>query len=170
SNLSMLDDGQIERLIKSDSISLIIVNFPSSDAARFRQVTRSRRYDVVVRNIALLREGGINVGLSVNAPTEDANETLGAINETFVVLLGTQRKWDTDDRAVSIDSGEYRLPTLHQGRLSGCELALWQVNVSYEGKVFLCCQDYDQDYVVGDILLSPLKDIVEGPRMIELRV
>ena len=58
-------------------------------------------------------------------------------------------------------------------RLCGCEQTgsrpLQWVHVTAYGKAVLCCQDYFDRYVIGDLHEQPLKEILAGPEMALLR-
>lgn len=170
SNLSGLDHDKITELHRIGSILQVIVNMPSADPQEFCEITRSSAYARVVQNIEIMASLGFRINLAANMPREEERERLVTINARFNAVVGESSRWDTDDRAGRMqDMERYRLPVLHEGRLTGCELALWQINVSCEGKVFLCCQDFDQEYTVGSLVEQSLRDIVEGPRMVALR-
>jgi hypothetical protein len=112
---------------------------------------------------------GLPVHLSANVPRGAGEEAVVRINDTFAELFGTTRRWWTTSRAATLDAPEYVMPVLHLGRLDGCQLAIDQVNVSYDGKVFLCCMDYDQRYVLGDLTMSSLAEAAESDAAVAIR-
>jgi len=44
-----------------------------------------------------------------------------------------------------------------------------RVHVTPSGQVVLCCQDYHEQYAVGDLHQESLEDILRGPRLALLR-
>lgn len=167
-NASLLDEDKIRDLAALDAVHLF-VNLPTLDRAEYERVTGTKLFDRVVRNLELLGRHRIPTTLSINAPRDAADETVRAINERFAALFGASIAWPTDTRAGRVDKIEYATTPRHVGLLAGCTYATRQINVTHEGKVFLCCQDYDQEYVLGDLREHSLREIAEGERAVALR-
>jgi hypothetical protein len=169
SNLSVFDVDCIDRV--KPAIGLVIANLPSVDPETYAAATgaRPRQLERVLTTLERLHAAGIPVILSINTPRDRATGAVHAINERLGEMFGPSVRWWTDDRAGRMDIAGYARPVTHAGRLSGCEMATSQINVSSEALVFLCCQDFDQRYVVGDLRVQSLRDIVEGPDMVRLR-
>jgi len=51
----------------------------------------------------------------------------------------------------------------------GCERFAGHLHVSWEGKVFLCCQDYEQSVVLGDLREESVAAIMKLPGRPQLR-
>ncbi len=64
-------------------------------------------------------------------------------------------------------------PTELAGKLCGCEQTgsrpVQWVHITPLGQCVLCCQDYHDQYVVGDLGEESLRDILGGPRMSLMR-
>jgi radical SAM protein with 4Fe4S-binding SPASM domain len=167
-NASLLDEDKIRGLAGLGNVRLF-VNLPTLDRAEYERVTGSKFFDRVVRNLELLGQHRVPTSLSINAPRDSASETVRAINERFAALFGASIAWPTDTRAGRVDKTEYATTPRHDGPLGGCGYATRQINVTHEGKVFLCCQDYEQEYVLGDLREQSLREIAEGERAVALR-
>ena len=167
-NASQLDEDKIRGLASLGNVRLF-VNLPTVDRAEYERVTGTKLFDRVVRNLELLGQHGVPTALSINAPRDSTSETVRAINERFAALFGTSVAWPTDTRAGRVDKTEYATTPRHVGPLAGCDYATRQINVTHEGKVFLCCQDYEQEYVLGDLREQSLREIVERERAVALR-
>ena len=48
------------------------------------------------------------------------------------------------------------------GILNGCFLATVNINVDWQGNVFMCAQDYYQKHKIGNLVEKSLSSIVEG--------
>ena len=54
-------------------------------------------------------------------------------------------------------------------RPSACVLPFRDLNVWADGKVVLCCEDWNEEYVVGDFNTQTLSEIWHGERFAEVR-
>jgi hypothetical protein len=75
------------------------------------------------------------------------------------------------DRAGYFSFGERR--DTPQEHLCGCEnlgsRPLEHVHITASGRCVLCCEDYDENHVVGDLREQTLDDILRGPAVARLR-
>jgi len=46
---------------------------------------------------------------------------------------------------------------------------LQHLHVNPYGKCLLCCEDYDENYVVGDLAEESLEEVLTGPRFALMR-
>ena len=60
--------------------------------------------------------------------------------------------WDLDDR-IKI----YELPKVNK---NPCERVLVEIPIDYYGNVHLCCEDWNNEYEIGNVIHNSLKDIV----------
>jgi radical SAM protein with 4Fe4S-binding SPASM domain len=167
-NASLLDEGKIRALAALGNTALVI-NLPTVDRAEYERVTGTKFFDRVIANLRLIHEQGIPTQLSINAPRDSADENVRRINEMFATMFGESVAWPTDTRIGRVEKSEYATDVRHAGLLAGCRYALDQINVSHDGRVFLCCQDFEQEYVIGDLRQSTLSEIAESERMVQLR-
>ncbi|RGG63193.1 hypothetical protein DWW96_11410 [Eubacterium sp. AF17-7] len=62
--------------------------------------------------------------------------------------------WSLDDR-INI----YELPEENR---TPCERVLVEIPIDYYGNVHLCCEDWNNEYVIGNIIKDSLRDIVKS--------
>jgi len=167
-NASLFDEEKIARIAALGQ-TWLVVNLPSVDKAEFERVTQVKMFDRVVENLKLLHKYKVPVTLSINSPRDGADGEVGAINDMFASMFGPSVKWPTDSRAGRISSPEYASVVRHSGLLGGCGIATIQLNVNWEGKAFLCCQDYQQELVLGDLREQSIKEIAESDRAVQIR-
>ncbi|MDY7230464.1 radical SAM/SPASM domain-containing protein [Hyalangium rubrum] len=167
-NASLLNAEKIRALAEFGNIHLVI-NLPSVDRAEYERITGAKLFDRVLANLRTIHEHGLPARLSINSPRESADENVRRINEMFATMFGDSVAWPTDNRAGLLQKEEYAAEVEHLGLLSGCTYALNQLNIAHDGKVFLCCQDFNQEYVFGDIRQQSLREIAESDRMVQLR-
>jgi hypothetical protein len=52
---------------------------------------------------------------------------------------------------------------------SACVLPFSDLNIWADGKAVLCCEDWNEEYVVGDLVSETIAEIWHGPRMAAVR-
>jgi hypothetical protein len=93
------------------------------------------------------------------------------ISAAFAGSLFDVKFYEVMNRAGNVMVGVR--PTQAIGRLCGCEQTgsrpLQWVHITPRAECVLCCQDYHEQYVVGDLGKESLRDILTGPRMALMR-
>ncbi len=167
-NASLLNEEKIAALADLGNVDLVI-NLPSLDREAYERQTGAKLFDRVLENLESIHRHGIETTLSINSPRDSRDEAVRAINERFADMFGPSVAWPTDSRAGLIDKKEYVIPVRLSGRLAGCTVAVRQIQVSWEGRVFLCCQDFDQEVVFGDLRTETVREVAESDTIIEVR-
>lgn len=162
-NGSLLSRPLIRRLAALGRVR-VTVNLPSVEADRYRHLTGGGRLPRVIRNLEALHAAGIPTSLSINTPREGGTAELEAVNRRFGEMFGEAVRWASDDRAGTLDNPDFADPIAHTGPLNGCVVVQGQLNVSWRGELFLCCQDFDQRYVFGDLHDATIQRIKSGER------
>jgi uncharacterized Fe-S cluster-containing radical SAM superfamily protein len=160
-NGSLLSRPLIRRLAALGRVR-VTVNLPSLDADSYRRLTGGGRLPRVLRNLEALYAKRVPTSLSINAPREGGRAALKAINGRFGEMFGEAVQWASDDRAGTLNNPDFADPVVHTGRLNGCAVVQGQLNVSWRGELFLCCQDFDQRYVFGDLHTAGIQQIKSG--------
>ena len=75
----------------------------------------------------------------------------------------------THDRAELLQNEEVINIGRLQGGPKGCRRMLEQVAVNVDGQVYLCCQDYRQEHILGDLVTQELEEILSSPTATEYR-
>jgi len=133
---------------------VIVVNVPEGDSNLYHHTTGSRLFHRVQSNISFAAQR-LNVKVVVNNSDDKTVKRLSN-------LLGVSdvETWRTDDRA-----GAITLPGVpsryHDGALNGCPLAIRYINVSVDGDVFLCAQDFWKSHVLGNVHVDSLRSILD---------
>jgi sulfatase maturation enzyme AslB (radical SAM superfamily) len=167
-NATLLDETKVRRLADAGNVELVI-NIPSVDPVEYERVTGTKLFDRVMANLELIHQHQLSTTLSINSPRDSADQNVRMINDKFESWFGPSVAWPTDNRAGLLEHPEYARPVSHAGRLNGCLVAIYQLNVSFEGKAFLCCQDFDQQYILGDLRESSIAEIASSERAVEIR-
>jgi Iron-sulfur cluster-binding domain len=75
------------------------------------------------------------------------------------------------DRAGWLDVG--LKPDVPKRHLAGCDnlgsRPLQHLHITPRGQCVLCCEDYDERYLVGDLTSSTVTEVLEGPELATMR-
>ncbi|WP_300461641.1 radical SAM/SPASM domain-containing protein [Desulfobacula sp.] len=135
----------------------IVVNFPECSATTYERVTQSNQFSTVLSRV-YEATASLPVKIVVNNPKQSVVESIQKLFPNALV-----QQWETDDRAGILDIPNYFNSQRYSKKLlNGCPLAARFINVSVDGNVFLCAQDYFKTNVFGNIFSKALKKILEG--------
>lgn len=153
-NGSKLTPDIVNSICKWSNSLEIVVNIPECDEQKYCRVTKSTHLEQIVTQVNYAKDM-LPVKVVVNNSTVDK---INGIQELFPDVK--IQSWNTDDRAGAIRSDRHQV---HNGDiLNGCPLATRFVNISVDGDVFLCAQDYHKQYVLGNVRQNSLIEIFEG--------
>ncbi len=156
-NGSGLTHEAIQKLAKFAGKLEIVVNFPECTANNYQLVTQSKQFAKVASQLCESIKF-LPVKIVVNNPNQSVVESIAQLFPGASV-----QQWETDDRAGTIDIPDYASPQRHESQLmNGCSLAARFINVSVDGNVFLCAQDYYKTNVFGNIFDQSLRKILDG--------
>ena len=172
----LLKDALIDFLAEG-GVNQIVFNFPSLDEpewCRLMQMPKQsywkarRAIEYSLTNAGNIPEG---IAISVNGVTQTQPARVQAINEHFSTFGKVQVIAEcSHSRAGAIENELVQISShsawQHYG---GCDRIVRQLHVSSEGKVFLCCQDYHQNVILGDLTQESVSAIMTGPLARQLR-
>lgn len=171
----MKDD--VVDFLAAGGVYKIVFNFPSLERTEWCQLMQMpeqsywkarRAIESSLTTISNLREG---IVISVNGVTETQEMRAHEIKEHFSTFGDVRvRTVFSDSRAGAIQTELVQISS-HSAwqRYGGCDRIASQLHISTEGKVYLCCQDYDQNVVLGDIRQESISAIMTGPLARQLR-
>lgn len=164
--------GLVPRLARQLSelqvIESIVVNIPSADPQEYRRLMGIPMPPTLLDNIQAAVDCGLWVRLCINGPLE-----LAMANKTGLMGLvkrDSSRRCDyylnhPHDRAGLLKNPMVRSKEPWRDILHGCQRISEHVHVTVEGKVFLCCQDYYQKHIWGNLMVQSLQEIWESPQV-----
>jgi uncharacterized Fe-S cluster-containing radical SAM superfamily protein len=168
-NASALKPSILSQLAQLGGVT-ILVNLPSADPEEFQRLTRSRQHATVIENVRFAVEAGLPVWLTINTAPKSTRRQQRELQQRLTEMTGAGA-WITRmvSRAGTLTNPDYVSVSRHLGRLSGCLNYLQKLSVNVDGEVFLCCNDYAQRNVLGDLRKSSIEAIVTGRRAVQLR-
>jgi pyruvate-formate lyase-activating enzyme len=173
SNASGLTPEVCERLSAAGRLRYLGINLPTLDAERYRVMHGTLDHARVIANLDALDPAAMaqEAAIVVLGDEDDAHradvEALRARYES--------RGWEIRPFKIRSrpSSGTYVPEPPAKKRLRGCELMgsrpLEHMHVTATAKAVLCCQDYWEKLVVGDLKTQTVAEVLGGERMAQLR-
>lgn len=168
-NATLLKESTIDFLAQG-GVYKVVFNFPSLEPAEWSNLMqlpeksywRARRAIEYYLSSKAPVENGIY--LSVNVPDETQEERAKRIEEHFSALGKVDVRMEfSNSRAGSVENEFVQISSRAESRhYAGCERIVQHLHVSWEGKVYLCCQDYDQSVVLGDLTKDSVASIMSS--------
>jgi hypothetical protein len=148
----------------------LVVNLPAIDAATYASVTGWKHMDRVLKNIREATSHGVPTQVTINAPTAIGFLERQRLKRRINRLTGVKAVFArVESRAGAMNDSRYAQSPMHHGPLAGCYRMLSKLVVNFEGKLFLCCQDYHQEEILGDLNSSSIEDIMRSDRAVLVR-
>ena len=173
-NGSGLTPSKVDGLMEAGGIGYLSVNLSTLDRERYARDREGDHLPVVLRNVdyMALRELAprmeiVVLGRGDDEHQRDFEEIEGRYGHSHFAVL----KYEVMNRAGHVDIGQHRTEVI--GNLAGCEQTgsrpLQWAHINPFGQIVLCCQDYDEQYVVGDLREESLRDVLAGEKLQQLR-
>lgn len=174
SNGSGFTPAKTDALIDMGGLRYLCINLSTLDRERYERDRGADHLPVVLRNLEhmqekpLAREMNIVV-LGTGDATHDAD--FESIRDRFAGTRFRVEKHVVMDRAGWLDVGLKAADRMRP--LAGCDNVgsrpLQHLHITPHGKCVLCCEDYDEKYVVGDLTRSTIAEVLEGDEIAKLR-
>ena len=173
-NATGLTPQRVDALLDMGGLYYLSINLSTLDRERYRRDRGGDHLPLVLRHLDYLKDKPLAPRMDVAVlGIGDARhrQDFEAISERFRGSRFSMCFYEVMDRAGAVPVG-LRPPVPH-ARLCGCEQTgsrpVQWVHINAKAQCVLCCQDYHDQYVVGDLHEESLDDILSGPRMSRLR-
>jgi MoaA/NifB/PqqE/SkfB family radical SAM enzyme len=174
SNGSGLSPAKVDALIESGPLRYICINLSTLDRDRYVRDRGADHLGVVLRNLdyVKLRPLADVMKIVVLGTGDDVHDQdFDAIRERFDGSLFSVERHVVMDRAGWLDIG--LKPDAPKKQLAGCDnigsRPLQHLHITPRGQCVLCCEDYDEKYVVGDLTQNTIVEVLEGPGLATMR-
>ena len=173
SNGSGLTPDKIDALVEMGPLRYLSINLSTVDREKYHRDRGKDQLDLVLRNLDYANGRPVAdemVMMVLGTGDEQHQRDHEAITQRFG--RGFEVKYaEIMDRAGHIEVGHR--PLDREQSLCGCENVgsrpLQHLHVLPDGKCVLCCEDYDENYVVGDLRESTVHDVLTSDRVALLR-
>ncbi len=172
-NGSGLTPQRVDALLEMGGLCYFSVNLSTLDRERYARERGTDQLALVLRNLDYLKDkplAGTMEIMVLGIGDERHAEDFRTIGERFAGSLLEVKYHEVMDRAGHVPVG---LRSAGGGRLCGCEnlgsRPLQHLHITPQAKCVLCCEDYDENYIVGDLTKTSLAEILTGPAYRRLR-
>lgn len=172
SNASALTETKSRQLIEA-GLDEIKISFDGLSKEVFEKVRVGLKYERIAANL----EGLIRIRRELGRSNPEIQLMFVAIKENEFEEKGFVDRWrgvvDRVDvtRAHNWGGSEHMAGNSDPKDTSGFQcLRLWQTfTVLWDGRVSICCVDYEGSEILGDLRTESMKDIWHGPRLAQIR-
>jgi MoaA/NifB/PqqE/SkfB family radical SAM enzyme len=174
SNGSGLTPAKVDALIESGPLRYICINLSTLDRDRYIRDRGEDHLGVVLRNLDYVKSRPLADVMKIVVLGKGDGEhdvDFESIRERFAGSRFTVERHVVMDRAGWLDIG--LKPDAPKKQLAGCDnlgsRPLQHLHITPRGQCVLCCEDYDEKYIVGDLTRSSIAEVLAGPELAKMR-
>jgi len=173
-NGSGLTPDRIDRLVEMGGLRYLLINLSTVDRVHYEKTRGGDHLNVVLRHLEHARDKPVAEKMEIVVlGTGDAQHRQDheELRRRFAGSRFDVKYDEVMDRAGYLQIGK---SVQHDGKtLCGCDNVgsrpLQHLHVTPHGKCVLCCEDYDENYVVGDLNKESVDQVLGGPAMALMR-
>lgn len=174
SNGSGFTPMKTDALAEAGPLRYLCINLSTLDAERYRATRGEDHLRMVLRNVDYMKDRPVaeQMKIVVLGTGDDVHrQDFEAIRERYAGSRFEVEHHVVMDRAGWLDVG---LKAATGGRrLAGCDNVgsrpLQHLHITPRGACVLCCEDYDEKYVVGDLTRQSIAEVLEGDELAKMR-
>jgi len=173
-NGSGLTPKRVDAILEMGGLCYFSVNISTLDREAYRRDRGKDHLPKVLANLEYVKDKPLapTMDIVVLGEGDDAHRrNFEELRERFSGSRFNVRHEIANDRAGYLEVGlTARDP---DKRLCGCELVgsrpLQHLHVTARGTCILCCQDYREQWVVGDLATQTVREVLEGEEIAKMR-
>ncbi len=169
-----LTPERVDRLIELGGLRFLSINLSTLDAGRYQQDRGKAHLDLVLKHVdyAAARQVAQQMDIVVLGTGSESHQAdFRAIRDRYAGSQFTAKYFEVNDRAGYLTIG--LSASSNRRRLAGCEYVgsrpLQHLHVTPQGRAVLCCQDYNESVVLGDLNTQTVEEVLTGPAMAQAR-
>jgi hypothetical protein len=169
-----LTPDRVDKLVAMGGLRFLSINLSTLDGDRYRQDRGGDHLELVLRNLDYAKDKPLAEQMDMvvlGTGNEAHKRDFAEITERFAGGRFTVKYFEVMDRSGHLQIG-LRPAVPNQG-LCGCDNVgsrpLQHLHITPQGKCVLCCEDYDEKYVVGDLTEESVVDVLTGPKLALMR-
>jgi molybdenum cofactor biosynthesis enzyme MoaA len=173
-NGSGLTPERIDALVEMGGLRFLSINLSTLDRERYRRDRGGDHLGLVLRNLDHARDKPLADQMDMvvlGTGNDDHKRDFEEISRRFAGSRFQVKYSEVMDRAGYLQIGHR--PASRERRLCGCEnigsRPLQHLHITPRGKCVLCCEDYDEKYVVGDLTRQSVVEVLTGPGLALMR-
>jgi hypothetical protein len=169
-----LTPKRVDALLELGGLRFLSINLSTTDRERYRSTRGGDHLPLVLKNLDYAKDRPLAEQMDIvvlGTGDEAHRQDFEEIQARFAGSRFTVKSFEVMDRAGYLQIGN---SVAHDGRsLCGCDNVgsrpLQHLHITPHGKCVLCCEDYDEKYVVGDLQRQSVEEVLRGPAMALLR-
>jgi hypothetical protein len=169
-----LTPDRVDALVELGGLRYLSINLSTLDRERYRKDRAQDHVGLVLRHLDYAKDRPVAQQMEVvvlGTGDENHQRDFAEISERFAGSLFSVKSYEVMDRAGYLQIG--LKPAISPQRLCGCENVgsrpLQHIHITPRGQCVLCCEDYDEKHVVGDLTRSSVEEVLRGPEMARMR-
>ncbi len=169
-----LTPARVDALLAMGGVRFLSINLSTLDRERYRQDRGGDHLPLVLRNLDYVKDLPLapEMHIAVLGTADELHrQDYAEICARFAGSRFEPKFYTVNDRAGYLPVGLRN--DASPKRLCGCDYVgsrpLQHLHITPRGKCILCCQDYDESYVVGDLYQNTVEEILTGPEMARMR-
>jgi MoaA/NifB/PqqE/SkfB family radical SAM enzyme len=173
SNGSGMTPQNVDALMAAGTLRFLCINLSTLDRDRYIHDRGVDHLGIVLRNLEYMRDRPVadQMRIVVLGQMDDVHRRdFDEIRERYAGSRFEVEMHHATDRAGWLEIGKNTPPIK---RLAGCDLLgsrpIQHLHITPNGACILCCQDYDADYVVGDLSKQTVLEVMESDEMARMR-
>jgi pyruvate-formate lyase-activating enzyme len=174
SNGSGLTPAKVDQILAGGALRYLCINLSTLDRDRYKEDRGADHLNVVLRNLDYLKDKPLAQQMRIVVLGEmDATHQADfeAVRDRFAGSRFDVEMHHATDRAGWLEVG--RKTVTPKKHLAGCDLIgsrpIQHLHITPTGACIICCQDYDENYIVGDVSKNSIVDVLEGDDMARIR-
>lgn len=167
-----LTPKRVDELVAMGGLRFLSINLSTLDRQRYSADRQGDHLDLVLRNLDYAKDRPVaqEMDMVVLGKGDDVHRAdFEEITRRFAGSRFNVKYFEVMDRAGYLQIG---LSTRNK-TLCGCDnigpRPLQHIHITPHGKCLLCCEDYDERYVVGDLNTHSVDEVLSGPAIATMR-
>jgi MoaA/NifB/PqqE/SkfB family radical SAM enzyme len=173
-NATGLTPDRVDAILEMGGLRYLSVNLSTLDRERYKKERGGDHLGVVLRNLDYLKDKPLapQMDMAILGKGDAVHrQDFEEISARFADTRFKMHFYEVMDRAGAVPVGLH--PESRHEHLRGCEqtgsrVVQW-VHITPKGDCVLCCQDYYDQHIVGNLNDQSLDEILTGPKMALLR-
>jgi hypothetical protein len=169
-----LTPDRVDALVAMGGLRFLSINLSTIDRERYRKERGNDHLNGVLRNLEYAKSQPLAEQMDMvvlGTGNENHKRDFEEITAKFAGSRFTVKYFEVMDRAGYLQIG--MKPAAPLGKLCGCDNVgsrpFQHLHITPHAECVLCCEDYDEKHVVGDLNHETVAEVLAGPKLSLLR-
>jgi hypothetical protein len=174
SNASTFTPEKVDALVEMGPISYMSVNISTLDRERYAAERQRDHLPRVLEHLDYMKDKEVAETMDIvvlGHQDETHRSDAASLRDYFAGSRFNVRDFEIMDRAGYLPFGIK--PETPHDCLRGCNnlgsRPIEHIHINPRGQCVLCCEDYDEHHIVGDLTRQSIDEVMSGPELARLR-